>query len=97
MGGGWVEWEAGGGLNLTIGLFGVAMSPRSASHRPRQDWRALRDVSPTQVNIRPIPPIYSAIHGSYCLSHDYTWSTKPGLEKQTSQLSPLMQQCTGSV
>ena len=24
------------------------MSPRSASHRPRQDWRALRDVSPTQ-------------------------------------------------
>ena len=31
-----------------IGLFGVAMSLRSASHRPRQDWRALRDVSPTQ-------------------------------------------------
>ena len=30
------------------GLFGVAMSPRSASHRPRHDWRALRDVSPTQ-------------------------------------------------
>ena len=30
------------------GLFGVAMSPRSVSHRPRQDWRALRDVSPTQ-------------------------------------------------
>ena len=24
------------------------MSLRSASHRPRQDWRALRDVSPTQ-------------------------------------------------
>ena len=38
---GWVEgvggggrWEAGGGLYLPIGLFGVAMSPRSASHRP---------------------------------------------------------------
>ena len=30
------------------GLFGVAMSPKSASHRPRQDWRALRDVSLTQ-------------------------------------------------
>ena len=24
------------------------MSPRSASHRPRQDWRTLRDISPTQ-------------------------------------------------
>ena len=45
MGGGG-GWEAGGGLY--IGLFGVAMSPRSASHRPRQDWRALRDVSLTQ-------------------------------------------------
>ena len=33
---------------LPIGLFEVAMSPISASHRPRQDWRALRDVSPTQ-------------------------------------------------
>ena len=41
-------WEARGELYLPIGLFGVAMSPRSASHRPRQDWRALRDVSPTQ-------------------------------------------------
>ena len=52
MGGGGVggggRWEAGGGLYLPNGLFGVAMSPRSASHRPRQDWRTLRDVSPTQ-------------------------------------------------
>ena len=37
--------EAGGGLNLPIGLFGVAMSPRSAGHRPRQDWRALLETS----------------------------------------------------
>ena len=47
---GWVEgaggvgggggWEAGGGLYLPIGLFGVAMSPRTTSHRPRQAWRA---------------------------------------------------------
>ena len=41
MGGGGVggggEWEAGSGLNRPIGLFGVAMSPRSASHRPRND------------------------------------------------------------
>ena len=41
-------WEAGGGLHRPTGLFGVAMSPRSASHRPRHYWRALRDVSPTQ-------------------------------------------------
>ena len=46
--GGGGGWEAGGGLHLPTGLFGVAMSPRSASHRPRHDWRALRDVSPTQ-------------------------------------------------
>ena len=52
VGGGGVSggggWEAGGGLHPPIGPFGVAMSPRSASHRPRQDWRALRDVSPAQ-------------------------------------------------
>ena len=41
---GWVEgvgggggWEAGGGLNAPTGPFGVAMCPRSANHRPRQD------------------------------------------------------------
>ena len=36
MGGGG-GWEAGGGLHLQIGLFGVAMNPRSTSYRPRQD------------------------------------------------------------
>ena len=55
--GGWWEgggvgggggWEAGGGLHLPIGLFGVSMSPRNATHRPRQDSMALRDVSLTQ-------------------------------------------------
>ena len=30
----WGGWEAGGGLHHPIGLFGVAMSPKSASHRP---------------------------------------------------------------
>ena len=39
--------EAGYTLQLDC-LEYVAMSPRSAGHRPRQDWRALRDVSPTQ-------------------------------------------------
>ena len=48
VGGGWGGWEARGRLHRPIGLFVVAMSPRSASHRPRHDWRALRDVSPTQ-------------------------------------------------
>ena len=28
-------WEAGGGLNLPLGLFGLAMGPGSASHRPK--------------------------------------------------------------
>ena len=44
--GGGGGWEAGGGPTLLLGLFGVAMSPRSTGHRPRQDWRALRDISP---------------------------------------------------
>ena len=52
MGGGEVSggggWEVGGRLYFPIGLFGVAISPRGVSHRPRQDWRALREVSPTQ-------------------------------------------------
>ena len=42
------RWEAGGRLYLPIGLFGVAMSPRSVSQRPRQDWRVLREVASTQ-------------------------------------------------
>ena len=46
--GGGGGWGTGGGLYLPIGLFGVAISPRSASDRPRQDWKALRDVSPAQ-------------------------------------------------
>ena len=33
----------------------------------------------------------------HCLSCDFTWSAKPTLEKQTSQLSLVMQQYTGSV
>ena len=47
MGGGG-RMEAGGRLNLPVGLSRVVMSPRSAVHRLRQDWRAFRDVSPTQ-------------------------------------------------
>ena len=52
----------GGGLHRPTGLFGVAMSPRSVGHRPRHDWRALRDVSPTQGEYQthtshPVPPM----------------------------------------
>ena len=59
MGGGWSRWEARGGLYLPIGLFGVAMSPKSVSHRPRQDCMEglKRRLTNTGVNIRPIPPI----------------------------------------
>ena len=35
--GGGGGWEAGSGLNPPTGPFGVAMCPRSAGHRPRQD------------------------------------------------------------
>ena len=34
VGGGGGKWEVGGGLHRPIGLFGVAMSPRTTSHRP---------------------------------------------------------------
>ena len=33
--GGGGEWEAGGRLNLSLGLFGLAVGPRSVSHRPK--------------------------------------------------------------
>ena len=33
VGGGGGRWEARGGLHRPIGLFEVAMSPRSAGHR----------------------------------------------------------------
>ena len=56
-----------------------------------------RRVTNTGVNIRPIYLPSGALHGPHCLSHDFTWSAKPALEKQTSQLGLSMQQCTGSV
>ena len=37
--GGEGRWAARGWLYLSIGLFGVAMSPRNTSHRPREAWR----------------------------------------------------------
>ena len=44
----WDGWEARGGLYLQIGLFGVSMSPKSASHGMQTSLGGLRDVSLTQ-------------------------------------------------
>ena len=30
-----VGWEAGGRLNLPLGVFGLAMGPRSSNHSPK--------------------------------------------------------------
>ena len=91
-------WAAEGGLQLPTGLFEASMSPTSASHRPRQAYRGpKRSLTNTEVNIRCIPSIYSALNGPHCLNHDFTWLVKSALEKQTSQLSLVMQQCMSSV
>ena len=37
---GWMVGVSGQPEADSIGPFGVAMSPRSANHRPRQAWRA---------------------------------------------------------
>ena len=36
MGGAGGGWEAEGGLNLPLRLFGLAIDPTGASHRPKQ-------------------------------------------------------------
>ena len=99
--GGWAggggEWEAGGGLNLLLGPLGLAMGPRSASHRPKHAWMALADVSLSLGLIAdPCLPCCTP-HASQCLSHEFTWSTKLPLERQTSQPSPVMALCMCSV
>ena len=38
--GGVARWTVRGGLNPLLGLFGLAMSPRSASHSPKNVQRA---------------------------------------------------------
>ena len=54
MGGGG-GWEAGGRLNLLLGLFGLTTDPRSASHNPNMlEWRK-RYLPITGVNFRPMP------------------------------------------
>ena len=92
MGGGY-RWEAGGGLYLPVGLFGVAMSPRTTGHIPRQAWRALRDAllrGDYQTHL-PSSTLHELIV-SVVTSHG---QQKPALEKQTSQLGPAIQQRMG--
>ena len=76
-------WEAGGRLHFPIGLLGVVTSLESLK----------RHLTNTGVNIRTYLPSSGPHHPSF----DLTWSAKPALEKQISQLNMLMQQCTGSV
>ena len=38
--GGGGGWSAGGKLYPLLGPFGLAMSPRSAGHRPKHVWTA---------------------------------------------------------
>ena len=87
-GGGWV---AGCGLNPPLGLFGPATSPRSAM-QPLTLTRSesLRDISLTLGSISDACLPCSALHGSPCLSHEFTWSAKLALEKQTSQAILVM-------
>ena len=54
------------------------------SHQHRGEYQ-----THTSNLVPPMGPIVSVV--------TCTWSAKPALEKQTSQLSPLMQQCMGSV
>ena len=83
-GGGGGRWAAG--AFLPIGLLGASMSTRSAG--PDTPSRPKRCLTNTGVNIRPTP----TIHWAHYLSRDFTWSANTALEKQTSQLSLLMQQ-----
>ena len=94
--GGGGKWAAGGGLQPPTGQLGGSMNPRSASHRRRQARGPKRHLTNTGMNVRPILPIYCP-PWARCLSHEFTWLTKPAVEKQTSQLSLLVQQCMGSV
>ena len=52
------ELPAGGRLSPLLGLFGVAMSLRSVSHRARHKSRwPNRRFTTTGLNFRPMPPM----------------------------------------
>ena len=65
-----------------------AMQPLTQTYTyrgPKKNFTPLHGV-----HFRHIPPSCSFLHGPHCLSHDFTWSTKLILEKQTTQLSLIM-------
>ena len=65
-------WAAGGRLYPSLGLFRLAMSPESASHRPKNmPGRPKRCLTTTGSISDPCLPC-SSLHGSYCLSCDFT-------------------------
>ena len=78
-------WAARGRLKPPLGLFGLAMSPRSTSHRPMQTCsEGLRDVSLSMGSISDLCLPCSTLHGSHCLTHEFTGLAKLAPEKQTS-------------
>ena len=101
--GGWEEGGVGGEgkraargrLNPPLSLFvrEVVVSPRSANHRPNTFRGPKRCLTTTGVNFKPMHMLLcNALHGSYCLSHEFTWSEELALEMhaQTSQPSLVM-------
>ena len=86
-------------LNYFSGLFGLAMSPRlpeMPAIGPNMLRWCKRCLPITGVNFRSMPPC-STLHGSHCLSCEFTGSAKLILEKQSSQLSLVMALCMCSV
>ena len=87
--GGWRGWAGGGGGRVE-GVGGWRGWAGGGGGRVEGvgGWvGSRRRVTPS--NWTDLVP---SMHGSHCLSRDFTRLAKPCLEKQTSQLSPLMQQ-----
>ena len=53
--GGGEGWAAGGGFSPPLGLFRLAMGPRSASHMPKMIREPKRNVIITGVSFRLMP------------------------------------------
>ena len=92
------RWTAGGGLYPLLGLFGLALCPRSASHVPKHPYIGpKRCLTTAVVNFKSMFSC-SALHESYCLSHEYTWLKKLALlEKQTSHAAKPHHHCEGDI
>ena len=80
------RWVARGRLNPLLGLLRLTLSPISASHNPKHAHRTsgMSHYIPLGKISDPCLPC-SALHESYCLSRDFTWSAKLALESQSSR------------